>query len=228
MEPKDMVKALREEMQLNRREFCDYFSIPYRTVQDWECGKRVMPDYVLRLLEYKIRMDQMLQGDVSSNAKINNKKKDNKKNTNKDTEQECTVMVMCQKDYSEVYELWSSCEGVGLNKIDDSELGIERFLLRNPGTCFVAKQEGKVVGAILAGQDGRRGYIYHLAVVKQYRGQGIGKELVCCAVNALNRLGIQKTALVVYSDNENGNQFWEKIGFEIRDDLNYRNKMIRE
>ena len=54
----DLVKRLREEMQLNRREFCDYFDIPYRTVQDWEAGKRVMPDYVLRLLEYKIRMDQ--------------------------------------------------------------------------------------------------------------------------------------------------------------------------
>jgi len=74
MEPKDMIKALRADMKLNRREFCDYFSIPYRTVQDWECGKRVMPDYVLRLLEYKIRMDQMLQEKCDAGEKTNNTK----------------------------------------------------------------------------------------------------------------------------------------------------------
>lgn len=230
MEPKDMVKALREEMQFNRREFCDYFSIPYRTVQDWECGKRVMPEYVLRLLEYKIRMDQMLLGKNGSKKEIVNEKtsKKTKKATDQYMEQDFLVLNMCQKDYSEVYELWSSCAGIGLNEIDDSENGIARFLLHNKDTCFVATIEGKVVGAILAGQDGRRGYIYHLAVAEQHRGKGIAKALVHCVINALNHLGIQKTALVVYSDNENGNQFWENIGFEAREDLTYRNRMTKE
>ena len=84
-----------------------------------------------------------------------------------------------------------------------------------------------LIGTILAGQDGRRGYIYHLVVEKQYRGRGIAKELVRCAVLALEKLGIQKAALVVFSDNEKGNIFWEKVGFTIRDDLTYRNKMTR-
>lgn len=225
MEPKDMVKALREDMKLNRREFCDYFSIPYRTVQDWECGKRVMPDYVLRLLEYKIRMDQMLQ---EKNGK--QEKKDEKKANNKlkdFIDKDFSICNMCQQDYKDIYALWFSCSGIGLSEIDDSESGIARFLLRNPDTCFVARIDGKVVGAILAGNDGRRGYIYHLAVAEQCRGKGIAKELVCCAVQALEKLGIQKAALVVFSDNEEGNRFWEKVGFTVREDLIYRNKMIK-
>ncbi len=221
MEPKDMVKALREDMRLNRREFCDYFSIPYRTVQDWECGKRVMPDYVLRLLEYKIRMDQMLQDQQGKQEeKVRYRLKDG-------TKKDLFIRNMQQQDYEEVYALWSSCDGIGLNEIDDSESGIVRFLLRNPKTCFVAEIDGKVIGTILAGQDGRRGYIYHLVVENQYRGRGIAKELVCCAVRALETLGIQKAALVVFSDNENGNLFWEKVGFTIREDLTYRNRMTR-
>ncbi len=223
MEPKDMIKALREELHLNRREFCDYFSIPYRTVQDWECGKRVMPDYVLRLLEYKIRMDQMLQEKSSAEEKAVKKASKTKAQV---LHKEISVRNMSQKDYAEIYELWCSCKGIGLHEIDDSESGIARFLLRNPNTCFVATLDGKVVGTILAGHDGRRGYIYHLAVDEQHRGKGIGKELVCCAVHGLERLGIQKAALVVFANNKDGNQFWEKVGFSIREDLNYRNTIV--
>ncbi len=226
MEPKDMVKALREDMKLNRREFCDYFGIPYRTVQDWECGKRVMPDYVLRLLEYKIRMDQILQNkDIKQEEKV--EKKANKKLKDY-TDKDYSISNMRQKDYEEVHALWLSCDGIGLNEIDDSENGIMRFLLRNPETCFVARADEKVIGAILAGHDGRRGYIYHLAVDEQCRGRGIAKELVHCAVLSLEKIGIQKAALVVFSNNENGNHFWEKAGFAIREDLTYRNKMTKD
>jgi len=217
MEPKDMIKALRADMKLNRREFCDYFSIPYRTVQDWECGKRVMPDYVLRLLEYKIRMDQMLQEKCDAGEKTNNTKM---------LYHDISVRNMSRKDYDGVYELWSSCDGLGLHEIDDSENGIAKFLSRNPETCFIALLDGKVIGAILAGHDGRRGYIYHLAVAEQHRGKGIGKELVSCAVQGLERLGIQKAALVVFTNNEDGNQFWEKAGFTSRKDLTYRNSIL--
>ena len=225
MESKDVVKGLREEMQLNRREFCEYFDIPYRTVQDWECGKRVMPDYVLRLLEYKIRMDQMLQ--EKSAKQMNNEQTQITNRLSKNSKQKERVCIcnMSMNDYNAVYELWSSCDGIGLNEIDDSENGIARFLLRNPTTCFVAKVDGMIIGAILAGHDGRRGYIYHLAVKKQYRGRGIAKQLVNAAVFALNRLGIQKAGLVVFSDNEEGNAFWERLGFCVRKDLFYRNKM---
>lgn len=135
---------------------------------------------------------------------------------------------MTISDYSNVYNLWLSCKGMGLNNLDDSEEGIKKFLNRNPETCFVAELDNKIIGAILAGNDGRRGYIYHTAVSPKYQKQGIGGQLVDTAVNALKNMGINKTALVVFGKNENGNAFWEKQGFTERNDLIYRNKTINE
>ena len=131
-------------------------------------------------------------------------------------------------DYEQVYELWLSCAGMGLNNLDDSKEGIQRFLSRNPDTCFVAQGEQKIVGVIIASNDGRRGYIYHTAVDPECRHQGIATRLVNEAMAALKKLGINKTALVVFSKNESGNAFWEKSGFTSRDDLVYRNKTITE
>lgn len=131
-------------------------------------------------------------------------------------------------DYKEVYQLWMSCAGMGLNNLDDSQEGIIKFLKRNPDTCFVAILHNKIVGAILTGSDGRRGYIYHTAVSPEYRKKGIGNELVEQSLNALEQIGIHKTALVVFRDNESGNKFWEKLGFTTREDLVYRNKSIAE
>ena len=131
-------------------------------------------------------------------------------------------------DYEQVYKLWLSCAGMGLNDLDDSKEGIKRFLDRNPQTCFVALEEQTVAGVIIAGHDGRRGYIYHTAVDPECRHQGIATRLVNEAMAALKKLGINKTALVVFSKNESGNAFWEKSGFTSRDDLVYRNKTITE
>lgn len=131
-------------------------------------------------------------------------------------------------DYEQVYELWLSCAGMGLNNLDDSKEGIKRFLDRNPQTCFVALEDQTVAGVIIAGHDGRRGYIYHTAVDPECRHQGIATRLVNEAMAALKKLGINKTALVVFSKNESGNAFWEKSGFTSRDDLVYRNKTITE
>lgn len=61
MNKAEKIKELREQMGMNRKEFCDYFDIPYRTVQDWEGGKREMPDYVLRLLWYKAEMEKLIK-----------------------------------------------------------------------------------------------------------------------------------------------------------------------
>lgn len=132
-------------------------------------------------------------------------------------------------DYDMVYDLWLSCTGMGLNTIDDSRLGIERFLRRNPDTCYVAETEGKqIVGVILAGHDGRRGFIYHTAVLPEERGHGIGKQLVRHALDALREQGIVKVALVVFERNADGNAFWEKMGFTAREDLVYRNMALTE
>lgn len=139
-----------------------------------------------------------------------------------------TIRIMTIEDYEAVYELWMSCAGMGLNNLDDSKEGIEKFLCRNPETCFIAEEDNEVVGVILAGNDGRRGYIYHTAVNPSLRNQGIGTALVQAAMEALHSLGINKVALVVFSKNEDGNTFWEKTGFTTRDDLIYRNKTITE
>ena len=131
-------------------------------------------------------------------------------------------------DYNEVYELWINTPGMGLNDLDDSRDGFEKYLSRNPNTCFVAEKDNKIVGVILSGHDGRRGYIYHTAVSASQRGSGIGTALVDAAVSALAKEGISKVALVAFSANTTGNAFWENRGFSERPDLKYRNRDIRE
>lgn len=139
-----------------------------------------------------------------------------------------TLRPLSIADYDKVYALWLSCSGMGLNNLDDSREGIERFLKRNPTTCFAAVDTDSVIGVILAGHDGRRGYIYHTAVSPTRRKEGIGNALVDAAMAALKAEGIHKAALVVFDRNETGNAFWEKIGFTPREDLVYRNKTITE
>lgn len=138
------------------------------------------------------------------------------------------IRKMTLKDYEAVYGLWLSCKGMGLNSVDDSREGIEKFLRRNPDTCFVAEYEDKIVGAVIAGSDGRRGYIYHTAVSPEQRRQGIASKLVEAVMSALEDIGIAKAALVVFDRNADGNAFWEKSGFTVREDLVYRNKSIAE
>ena len=138
------------------------------------------------------------------------------------------IRKMKISDHSQVYSLWLSCKGMGLNDLDDSEEGIKKFLDRNPDTCFVSEENGKIVGTIIAGNDGRRGYIYHTAVLPDFRGRGIGSKLVESAMEALKSLGINKAALVVFSKNTDGNAFWEKLGFTERNDLIYRDRIITE
>ncbi|MBP0960050.1 MAG: GNAT family N-acetyltransferase [Oscillospiraceae bacterium] len=138
------------------------------------------------------------------------------------------IRKMQISDYKAVYDLWLSCKGMGLNDVDDSEKGISRFLERNPETCFVAIDNNEIMGVILCGNDGRRGYIYHTAVKSSERNNGIGTKLVDRAMKAFEDIGITKVALVVFEQNETGNIFWEKKGFTSREDLVYRNKQITE
>lgn len=137
-----------------------------------------------------------------------------------------TIRKITIDDYEKMYALWLSCKGMGLNDTDDSKEGIKRFLDRNPETCFAACENDDIIGVILAGNDGRRGFIYHTAVLPDCRGRGIGTALVNAALEALKDLGITKTALVVFDRNEVGNAFWERQGFTARNDLVYRNKAL--
>ena len=141
------------------------------------------------------------------------------------------IRSMTITDYPDVYELWISSVGMGLNDLDDSKEGIGRFLDCNPTTCFVATEEGEIAGAIIAGHDGRRGYIYHTAVAEQYKRQGIGRRLVESSLKALSEEGINKVALLVFNRNEVAKKFWKQMGFEARtpeegDDVVYYNKAL--
>ncbi len=133
------------------------------------------------------------------------------------------IRPMLIEDYNDVYNLWSNTTGMGMRSLDDSFEGISRFLDRNPNTCFVAELDNQIVGVIICGHDGRRGYIYHTAVRLDYRKKGTGKALVSAALDALKKERINKVALVVFANNSLGNEFWEHIGFEMRNDLVYRN-----
>ena len=138
------------------------------------------------------------------------------------------IRAMRLTDYDAVYALWRACAGMGLNDYDDSREGIARYLRRNPETCFVAEADGAIVGAVLAGHDGRRGHINHLAVASEHRRRGLGHALVEAALAALSRQGITKVNLVVFADNTGGNAFWERLGFTTRPDLTYRNRVLVE
>jgi N-acetylglutamate synthase len=138
------------------------------------------------------------------------------------------IRIMTPADYDEVYRLWSMTPGMGLNDVDDSREGIARYLARNPDTCFVAEQYGKITGAIMSGHDGRRGLIHHTVVAENEQHKGTGTALVHAALEALRAEGISKVLLVVFSRNEKGNAFWEKQGFTARTDLVYRNKALLE
>ncbi|HAM69558.1 MAG TPA: 1-(5-phosphoribosyl)-5-[(5-phosphoribosylamino)methylideneamino]imidazole-4-carboxamide isomerase [Ruminococcus sp.] len=137
------------------------------------------------------------------------------------------IRPMTIDDYDALYAIWTAC-GNGLNNLDDSREGIEKYLRRNPTTSFVAEDGGVIAGAVLCGHDGRRGYIQHMSVSPLYRRRGIGRRLLDAALAALKAEGINKTALVAFRKNALGNAFWESMGFGLREDLNYRDLALTE
>ena len=143
---------------------------------------------------------------------------------------EYTVRLVIPEDYDAIYELWNSTEQSrrALNPVDDSREGIARYLARNPNTCFAAEREGRIIGVILTGHDGRRAIIHHLCVHPDCRRMGIAGDLVSRAEEALKKEGIQKIFGLVFKDNDAANDFWEQQGYTLRTNLNYRNKSLNE
>ena len=125
---------------------------------------------------------------------------------------------MTIQDYDEVVVLWKNSVGIALSGADSME-NIADFLQRNPGLAFIARDGEKLAGAALCGNDGRRGYLYHLAVAKAYQHSGIGQALTQKVLTALKAAGIEKCHIFVIADNEEGLRFWQKIGWKKRDDI---------
>lgn len=132
------------------------------------------------------------------------------------------ILLMTIDDYDDVYKLWTNTSGMGLRSIDDSHQGIEKFLQRNPNTNFLATEDDQIVGVVLCGHDGRRACIYHMAVQENYRGRGMGKALVGAVLTALRQEQITKASLFAFATNENGNRFWQSMGFTEPKNLVYR------
>lgn len=129
------------------------------------------------------------------------------------------IRKMVIADFDEVVALWRKTRGIGLHDDVDSREGIKRYLRRNPGLSFVARQGPQLLGAVLCGHDGRRGYLHHLAVAENARGQGVGRTLVERALSALRKIGIGKCHIFVFAGNHSGRAFWKKIKWTRRTDL---------
>ena len=138
------------------------------------------------------------------------------------------LRIMTIDDYEQVYTLWKQIHGFGIRSVDDSREGIARFLKRNPDTSVVAVDDGKIVGAILCGHDGRRWCMYHVCVDADYRMRGIGKSMVVFAMEALKKEKINKVSLIAFTKNDIGNAFWKEIGWTKRLDLNYYDFTLNE
>lgn len=143
-------------------------------------------------------------------------------------EQNIMIRSMTMEDYDEVYALWMSIHGFGIRSIDDSREGVERFIRRNPDTSMVAVADGKIIGAILCGHDGRRACLYHVCVEESYRKHGIGQQIVKTCLDALAKEKINKVNLIAFQKNEVGNRFWQGLGWSFREDVNYYEYVINE
>jgi len=136
------------------------------------------------------------------------------------------IRSMTIDDYEQVVELWQATEGVGLHDYEDSKAGIGHYLARNPGLSLVWLEAKEVVGTILCGHDGRRGYLHHVAVATFYRGRGIGAALVAQALEKLAQEGIRKCNTFSFDDNQTGLAFWNHLGWQERDDIRILSRQI--
>lgn len=138
------------------------------------------------------------------------------------------IETIKESHFSQVLALWKKTAGLGLDDICDSVPGLNKFLRRNPNGGFVALDKDSVVGAVLCSNDGRRGFLYHLAVDDKYRKKGIGRDLVQNCIVMLKKEGIHKCSIFLFKSNSSGRAFWKQCGWNERDDLSIMQHMTFE
>jgi len=134
------------------------------------------------------------------------------------------IRPMVPEDHAALLALWRTFPGNALTGADDREEFIS-FLHMNRDLCFVLEEDGRVAGSVMAGQDGRRGYVYHLAVRADLQGTGAGKALMMEVESALATAGIEKAHLFIFSDNP-AIGFYEKLGWHLRGDIEVMSKVL--
>jgi ribosomal protein S18 acetylase RimI-like enzyme len=132
---------------------------------------------------------------------------------------------LSEADLPAAIALWRACEGIGLSDAD-REAELQTFLARNPGLSWAAIEGGALLGCVLAGHDGRRGFLYHLAVRSDARRRGLGRALATRALQSLRAEGIAKCHIMVYRDNAEGHAFWQRAGFSQRDEIVIRSCVL--
>lgn len=128
------------------------------------------------------------------------------------------IRAFSPEDTPLAIDLWKASEGIGLSAADEPDQ-IARYLQRNPGMSFTAWDGQKMIGAVLCGHDGRRGYLHHLAVQAEYRGQGIGKALAEACHTAMRSEGIDKVHIFVFRENQAALMFWQRVNYQPRENL---------
>ena len=131
---------------------------------------------------------------------------------------------MQPEDYHGLVELWNSFPGNAMTGAD-SEKGFTSFLKRNGSYCFTAVDSGRIAGSVMAGEDARRGYIYHLSVIKELHHSGTGRLLMDTVERALYNAGIEKIHLFIFSDNP-AIEFYRKTGWHLRNDIEVMSKVL--
>lgn len=131
---------------------------------------------------------------------------------------EFQLLPMTLADYDEVLTLWNSCQGVRANETRDE---LERILKRNDGLCSVIRRGSELAAAVLACHDGRRGYLYHLAVAEPFRRHGLGRLLVQHSLDRLQAEGISRCTIFLQRGNAVGEAFWKRIGWRERNELTF-------
>ncbi len=131
---------------------------------------------------------------------------------------ETRIHPMTMNDYPAALALWTTTPGIGLSAADEAET-MRAYLLRNPGMSQCAWAGETLIGTVLAGHDGRRGYLHHLCVRDDFRGRGTGRMLIIRALEGLRAHGLEKAHAFLFSDNETGREFWKRIGWTWRTDI---------
>ena len=124
------------------------------------------------------------------------------------------IIEMKLDRYPELTDFWKNTEGLWASD-DDSYENLKIFLKRNPGLNFIAISENRIVGTLKCSHDGRRGFLHHLAVKKEFREEGIAKALINKCLEKLLQAGItsDKVRVFVLDTNKPALEFWKQLGF---------------
>ncbi|MCF3648799.1 GNAT family N-acetyltransferase [Synoicihabitans lomoniglobus] len=128
------------------------------------------------------------------------------------------LRTFLSSDIPAALHLWETSSGIGLTA-SDSPANLTAFLQRNPGFSRVAACGDEIVGTVLCGHDGRRGFLYHLAVATAHQRSGLGRALAESCLQHLQRYGIPRATIHMFADNDEGKAFWRSTHWRQRDDL---------